>query len=153
MFLNYFLISISKLRNFLSIINIPILRCQFLHWITNWTPLSFPFKSTPPSPCPLKNKKVSIYYHHYQELRRTLQFYKCGTMRFLFLTHVSYSPQAWNLKSSQLFGWCGERTFTTGCPPYARSGYLTGDFRKLWPRCAFNFSIYQIPSGSVTSDT
>ena len=28
------------------------------------------------------------------------------------------------------------RTFTVGRPPYAKSGYLTGNFRKLWPRCA-----------------
>ena len=25
------------------------------------------------------------------------------------------------------------RTFTVGRPPYVRSGYLTGSFRKLWP--------------------
>ena len=29
-------------------------------------------------------------------------------------------------------------TFTAGRPPYARAGYLTGNFRKLWPRSAFN---------------
>src|ERR1043165_7513965 len=28
------------------------------------------------------------------------------------------------------------RTFTVGRPPYIKSGYLTGNFRKLWPRCA-----------------
>src|SRR5436190_18258537 len=28
-----------------------------------------------------------------------------------------------------------ERTFTAGRPPYARSGYLTGSFRKLWAQC------------------
>ena len=28
------------------------------------------------------------------------------------------------------------RTFTVGRPPYAKSGYSTGNFRKLWPRCA-----------------
>src|ERR1044072_4262287 len=27
------------------------------------------------------------------------------------------------------------RMFTVGRPPYAKSGYLTGNFRKLWPRC------------------
>jgi hypothetical protein len=30
------------------------------------------------------------------------------------------------------------RTFTAGRPPYARTGYLTGDFRKLRPRSAFD---------------
>ena len=30
------------------------------------------------------------------------------------------------------------RTFTADRPPYPRAGYLTGNFRKLWPRCAFN---------------
>ena len=28
------------------------------------------------------------------------------------------------------------RTFTVGRPLYAKSGYLTGNFRKLWPQCA-----------------
>ena len=45
-----------------------------------------------------------------------------------------------------------ERTFTAGRPPYARAGYLTGDFRKLWPRCAFDLRFLHL-SGSVPSDT
>lgn len=28
------------------------------------------------------------------------------------------------------------RTFTVGCPSYIRSGYLTENSHKLWPRCA-----------------
>ena len=43
------------------------------------------------------------------------------------------------------------RTFTVGRPPYVKSGYLTGNFRKLWPRCASS-SLSNYPSGSVTSD-
>ena len=56
---------------------------------------------------------------------------------------LSYLPQLYSLSERDpltfhhiVFG-PGVWTFTAGRPPYARAGYLTDNFRKLWPRCAF----------------
>jgi hypothetical protein len=87
--------------------------------------------------------KIVIILHNYYDKFPGLRHGYIYT-HILFTTALDLNTVAFQIIKKR-------RTFTVGRPPYAKSGYLTGNFRKLWPRRASS-SLSNYPSGSVTSD-